>query len=546
MRTPLPHRSASNVMASLKSMMPSRCSVFRDGAEIKVDAVDLVPGDLVRLGIGDKVPADIRIISTSDLKVECSSLTGESDLIPAVVDRENDLPAEARNIVFMSSLAMSGEAYGVVVRTGDHTFIGAISSLATDTHMERSTLQVEVHRLVWFIGCVSFASAISFFVIGVARKMDPLQAFVNGFILVIVANVPEGLPATVTTCLTLTAQRLKEKHVLIKRTDIVENLGCASVIASDKTGTLTQNKMSVEHMWVNCELHPGSHFQPAVPALLDAESRTSIARLSRYSKAAAAAGSTSTGPLARLSRVSKPLAKPSRPLDMLYGRTPEDAGSNHAMSATGAGFFPPQRTSEPVEDQLRVQQGTSAPVGWPACGALDKLLAVALVCNKARYEGEAEGQMLVVGGGFEFTLPADKDSRAPAMGTVGEEGGKQLGPAKSVEVAVAVLTYKGAAAERKILGDATDCGLLRYCERLVTSQWIRARGCVRIERVSRSSCGPLPTVHSACMPNGCGNQMAWTAARRSVEPSLSASTRGTKVAPCAVIDVGAATLYLPV
>ncbi|MEW5298334.1 MAG: hypothetical protein WDW36_001472 [Sanguina aurantia] len=430
-------RSASNVMASLKSMMPSRCSVFRDGAESKVDATQLVPGDLVRLGIGDRVPADIRIIVTADLKVECSSLTGESDLIPASVDREHDLPAEARNIVFMSSLAMSGEAYGVVVRTGDHTFIGAISSLATVTHVERSTLQVEVHRLVWFIGCISFASAITFFVIGVGRKMDPLTAFVNGFILVIVANVPEGLPATVTSCLTLTAQRLREKHVLIKRTDIVENLGCASVIASDKTGTLTQ-------------LHPAAHFQPAahIP-VAGPQSSTSIARLSRYSRAAAAAGSTSSGPLERLSRVSKPLAKPSRPLDMLYGRTKEDEGSNHVMSTTGAGFFPPPRMSDPGQDDLRVQQGSSSPVGWLACGALDKLLAVALVCNKAR-------------------VP-------PVLGTLPENATDKGGARPSKAVAIAVPTFQGAAADRKILGDATDCGLLRYCERLVTSQWIRAR-----------------------------------------------------------------------
>ncbi|MEW5309019.1 MAG: hypothetical protein WDW38_000932 [Sanguina aurantia] len=442
-------RSASNVMASLKSMMPSRCSVFRDGAESKVDATQLVPGDLV----------------------ECSSLTGESDLIPASVDREHDLPAEARNIVFMSSLAMSGEAYGVVVRTGDHTFIGAISSLATVTHVERSTLQVEVHRLVWFIGCISFASAITFFVIGVGRKMDPLTAFVNGFILVIVANVPEGLPATVTSCLTLTAQRLREKHVLIKRTDIVENLGCASVIASDKTGTLTQNKMSVEHMWVNCELHPAAHFQPAahIP-VAGPQSSTSIARLSRYSRAAAAAGSTSSGPLERLSRVSKPLAKPSRPLDMLYGRTKEDEGSNHVMSTTGAGFFPPPRMSDPGQDDLRVQQGSSSPVGWLACGALDKLLAVALVCNKARYEGEAEG-----GQDPDPVMSSGHSRVPPVLGTLPENATDKGGARPSKAVAIAVPTFQGAAADRKILGDATDCGLLRYCERLVTSQWIRAR-----------------------------------------------------------------------
>lgn len=98
--------------------MPAKCGVIRAGGESKVDAADLVPGDLVRLTLGDRVPADIRIIDTQDLKVECSSLTGESDLVPASVDKKHDIPAEARNIVFMSSLVMNGEGRGIVIRTG--------------------------------------------------------------------------------------------------------------------------------------------------------------------------------------------------------------------------------------------------------------------------------------------------------------------------------------------------------------------------------------------------------------------------------------------
>jgi magnesium-transporting ATPase (P-type) len=111
-------RSASNVMASLSKMMPAKCTVVRNGVEQKVDATDLVPGDFVRLYIGDRIPADIRIIETYDLKVECSSLTGESDLVPASVTKKHDMAAEARNLVFMSSLAMNGEGRGIVVRTG--------------------------------------------------------------------------------------------------------------------------------------------------------------------------------------------------------------------------------------------------------------------------------------------------------------------------------------------------------------------------------------------------------------------------------------------
>eukprot|EP00775_Hariotina_reticulata_P010475 gene10475-10633_t len=290
----LQERSASNVMgenikadeadeadeaghmnASLKKMMPNKCTVARDGQEIKVDAHDLVPGDLVRLYLGDRVPADIRIIESFDLKVECSSLTGESDLVPATVDKKHDIPAEARNLVFMSSLCMNGEGRGIVVRTGDQTMIGKIATLATDTATHRSTLQVEVHRLVWFVGILSFTVAIILFAVGLIRKMDPLSAFVNGFILVVVANVPEGLPATVTSLLSLTALRLRDRQVLIKRTDIIENLGVATIIASDKTGTLTQNRMTVENLWCNMELHGGTAFQPPPSAPLPSLERAS-------------------------------------------------------------------------------------------------------------------------------------------------------------------------------------------------------------------------------------------------------------------------------
>ncbi|KAL6750150.1 sodium potassium ATPase alpha subunit [Haematococcus lacustris] len=256
-------RSASNVMASLTKMMPTKTTVYRDGHEQKIDASELVPGDFVRLYIGDRVPADIRIVESADLKVECSSLTGESDLVPATVERKSDLVEQAHNVVFMSTLCMNGEGRGIVIRTGDHSYIGSIASLAGATTQQRSTLQAEVHRLVVFVSIIAFTSAITLFAIGLGRNnVSRIDAFINGFILVIVANVPEGLPATVTSLLTLTAVRLKERHVLIKRTDIIENLGCASIIASDKTGTLTQNRMTVENLWTNCQLFAAAMFQP--------------------------------------------------------------------------------------------------------------------------------------------------------------------------------------------------------------------------------------------------------------------------------------------
>lgn len=230
-------REASNVMASLKKMLPWKCSAIRDGSEVSVPVNQLVIGDLVRLRMGDRVPADLRIILSNGLKAECSSLTGESEPVSLFVDRRSDIAEHSQCIGFASTLIMQGQGFGIVTRTGDGTFIGSIARLASGTRIIRSSLQVEVGRLVLFIGLLAFWSGIALFVIGVGRGFPVLVAFVNGFILVIVANVPEGLPATVTSLLSLTALRLREKKVLIKRTDIIENLGCASVIASDKVGS---------------------------------------------------------------------------------------------------------------------------------------------------------------------------------------------------------------------------------------------------------------------------------------------------------------------
>ncbi|KAF6263646.1 hypothetical protein COO60DRAFT_1698701 [Scenedesmus sp. NREL 46B-D3] len=445
-------RSASNLMDSLKKMMPNKCTVVRDGQEQKVDALELVPGDLVRLYIGDRVPADIRIIETFELKVECSSLTGESELVPASIDRKHDLPAEARNLVFMSSLAMNGEGRGIVIRTGDETMIGKIATLASDTNTHRSTLQVEVHRLVWFVGVLAFTVAIILFVVGLARKMSPLPAFVNGFILVVVANVPEGLPATVTSLLSLTALRLRDRNVLIKRTDIIENLGVATIIASDKTGTLTQNKMSVENIFCNMELHGGKGFQPppaAPQASLERASRLAKASLMRRSQLGRTSNlgrATSTsGAVGRISSLGRVSHDPAT--QMAVGRTARPRGDGSleftAPSNLGKASMSLQAVQEVTVNSFSVQSfGELSAVTWERSSALTKLLTIATVCNKAK-----------------FTFGEEQQS--------GKDG-------KPEHVAITVPMFQpGAEDTRRLLGDATDCGLLRYCDRLVPSSLVR-------------------------------------------------------------------------
>jgi magnesium-transporting ATPase (P-type) len=245
-------RQASDVIASIQGMLPSLAKVVRGGAEARRPVAEIVPGDIVHLTIGDRVPADMRVIAAQDCKVETSALTGESDAIEVGVDRKSDLPAESRALVFNSCQVMQGSMHGLVFRTGDATMIGQINHLcgASGRGSRKTTMEVEVHRLVVFVTIAAVSTALVFFILGLSRGFGIAFSIANAFILVLVANVPEGLPATITSILTLSAQLLASHNVFIKRTDLIETLGCASVICSDKTGTLTQNKMSVSQLWV--------------------------------------------------------------------------------------------------------------------------------------------------------------------------------------------------------------------------------------------------------------------------------------------------------
>lgn len=176
----------------------------------------------------------------------------------------DDKPHECKHIAFMSSQVLNGEGYGVVIRCGDNSFIGKINSLAAGTKGTVTTLQRDINLFVKFIAVIAITMAIVLFSAGLGRGMDFADAFVNGIVVVLVANIPQGLPATVTSALTLTAERMKDVSVLVKRTDIIESLGSATRIASDKTGTLTQNKMTVMNCWVNRQYKSASEIVSTV------------------------------------------------------------------------------------------------------------------------------------------------------------------------------------------------------------------------------------------------------------------------------------------
>lgn len=256
---------SEKIMEGFKSMVPKKCKVYRGGAMQIVDAVELVPGDIVELQDGDQVPADIRVFETSEMKVDNSSLTGESeaqdrtpDTCPPHTDdngQPKPLPAiEASNLLFYTTIINSGGGKGIVIGTGDRTVMGQIAGLATETDAEATPINKEIKKFIFFISVVAITLGITFFIIGLTLGTGFIKNIVFA-IGIIVANVPEGLLATVTVSLALTAKRMHGKNVLVKNLEAVETLGSTTVIASDKTGTLTQNRMTVQHCWYNGNIY---------------------------------------------------------------------------------------------------------------------------------------------------------------------------------------------------------------------------------------------------------------------------------------------------
>jgi len=240
---------ASKLMDSFKGMMPEMVTCVRNGKDLNIDASDLVVGDIVKMKAGDKVAADIRVIEcTDDAKVDNASLTGESEPQKRTNEFTNENPLETRNLCFFGTLIPSGKIEGMVVNTGDGTVMGRIATLATVTDSTQSPISMEIEHFVHVVSAIAIFLGVAFFIIIMASpNPDPIGALVF-MIGIIVANVPEGLLATVTVCLTLTAKRMATKMILVKNLEGVETLGSTTCICSDKTGTLTQNIMTVAEM----------------------------------------------------------------------------------------------------------------------------------------------------------------------------------------------------------------------------------------------------------------------------------------------------------
>ena len=240
---------AEKSMAALKKLAVPSVRVRRGGHIQEVSAVSLVPGDLVLLEAGNLVPADCRLVESSNLRVQEAALTGESepvskedDFLPA---KESDLPlAERHNMVYLGTAVTYGRAQALVTETGMHTELGAIAELMQSSEQEPTPLQRRLDQLGKGLAWVALALVGVVFGLGMLRGEDVKELFLTS-ISMAVAAVPEGLPAVVTISLALGAQRMLKRRALIRKLPAVEALGSVTVICSDKTGTLTENRMTV-------------------------------------------------------------------------------------------------------------------------------------------------------------------------------------------------------------------------------------------------------------------------------------------------------------
>ena len=245
---------SSNIMESFKNLVPQYALAIRDGEKVNLEAKDLTLGDIIEVKFGDRVPADIRVIEARNFKVDNSSLTGESEPQSRNAEFSHDNPLETKNLAFFSTNAVEGTAKGMVVNIGDHTVMGRIAGLASGLESGDTPIAKEIAHFIHLITAVAVFLGVTFFIIAIILGYNWLDAVIF-LIGIIVANVPEGLLATVTVCLTLTAQRMASKNCLVKNLEAVETLGSTSTICSDKTGTLTQNRMTVAHMWFDEQIH---------------------------------------------------------------------------------------------------------------------------------------------------------------------------------------------------------------------------------------------------------------------------------------------------
>lgn len=238
---------ANNALNALKEMAAPKAKVLRDGSILSIDSKDLVPGDIVILEAGDYVPADLRLFESVNLKIDEAAFTGESVAAEKNASRvlEELTPiADRENCAYMSTIVTYGRGRGIVTGTGMDTEIGKIASMLNEAGAEVTPLQKKLDSFGKMLGFVCIAVCVVIFILGLIRGQEVLEVLMTSVSLA-VAAIPEGLPAVVTVVLAMGMQKMIKRHAIMKRLGAVETLGSTTVICTDKTGTLTQNKMTV-------------------------------------------------------------------------------------------------------------------------------------------------------------------------------------------------------------------------------------------------------------------------------------------------------------
>ncbi len=229
---------AERAAEQLRELLPRRVTVVRDGKAADIDADDLVVGDVVMLGAGDRVSADLEVVEAHGLGIDTSTLTGES--VPDMI--------EPPSTAFAGTFVVEGEGLGVVTETGDATRLAGIARLTRAGQRPPGPLAIELSRVVRTVAVVAIGVGVGFFVIALAIGTPASDGFLFA-VGVTVALVPEGLLPTVTLSLAIGAQRMSKRHALVRRLEAVETLGSTTFICTDKTGTLTRNEMTVVAVW---------------------------------------------------------------------------------------------------------------------------------------------------------------------------------------------------------------------------------------------------------------------------------------------------------
>ncbi len=257
---------AEESVRALKKMVVPKAKVLREGKEKEINSEELVPGDIVLLSSGVRVPADLRLFKTVELKIEEAMLTGES--VPSektthVLSEANLTPGDQKNMAFMGTIVVSGRAKGIVVATGNSTLLGSIAREVKETGIVRAPLQEKIHKFAKSIGFIVLGASSLLFITGLLIGESPKDMFMTA-VAAAVATIPEGLPIVVTIAMAVGVARMARQNAIIRRLHAVETLGSTTVIGSDKTGTLTKNEMTVKFIYDGEHIYEveGSGYEP--------------------------------------------------------------------------------------------------------------------------------------------------------------------------------------------------------------------------------------------------------------------------------------------